>query len=238
MVSAFWLFSGMLILWGFSFLYFRAYIKRRTGAERILGAFRDEVDQLVAEINQATDRDLSLIEDRIISLRRLLDDTDKRIKLQHTELERQNAGVEAYAALGKRYVVKNGPLPYTGLPAREAGPAENVDGGAGPAREAIPAESVDGGVNPAREAGPARSVDGGADSERGGADEAGRVFGGHAVPRFIRSSIQIKPKEAPFSEQVMDLYRGGLSSEIIAGKLGSTIAEVDLVIALAEQRMP
>jgi hypothetical protein len=34
----------------------------------------------------------------------------------------------------------------------------------------------------------------------------------------------------------MDLYRGGLSSEIIAGKLGSTIAEVDLVIALSERR--
>jgi hypothetical protein len=74
------------------------------------------------------------------------------------------------------------------------------------------------------------------------AGEAGPVFGevplSPSRPRFIRSSIQVEPKEAPFAEKVIDLYRGGFSPEIIAGKLGSTIAEVDLVIALAEQRTP
>ncbi|MDR0389382.1 MAG: hypothetical protein LBH73_04885 [Spirochaetaceae bacterium] len=217
MVSAFWVFSGVLILWGISFLYFRSYIKRLTGAERILGKFRDEVDQLVAEINAATDRDLSLIEDRINSLRKFLDDADRRIKLQHTELKRRSAEEEAYAALGKRHVVK---LPSAVPPVRlEPRPAETF---APPARpEQLPAEI----------SGPHPAV-----------DEAGPVPGAipaaelPRLPRFVRSSIQIEPKEAPFAERVMDLYQGGFSAEIIAGKLGSTIAEVDLVIALAEQQ--
>ncbi|MDR1212043.1 MAG: hypothetical protein LBK40_07425 [Spirochaetaceae bacterium] len=187
MNGAYWVFSGVLILWALSFLYFRSYIKRRTASGRILTAFRDEVDQLVAEINAATDRDLSLIEDRVTSLRGLLDDADKRIKLQHTELERHNAQADAYAALGRRYVVKNGPVPAPESPAPEQ------------------------------------------------PDETGPVPGAPSQtrrPRFIRSSIQIEPKEAPFAERVMDLYRGGFSPGLIAGKLGSTIAEVDLVIAL------
>ncbi|MDR1178487.1 MAG: hypothetical protein LBK64_06645 [Spirochaetaceae bacterium] len=176
-----------------TFLYFRSYIKRRTAAGRILTAFRDEVDQLVAEINAATDRDLSLIEDRVTSLRRLLDDADKRIKLQHTELERHNTQADAYAALGRRYVVKNGPVPFS-PPAPEQDNAPEQD---------APDEAV-----PVPEASPVPR------------------------PRFIRSSIQIEPKETSFAEQVMDLYRGGFAPDLIAGKLGSTIAEVDLVIAL------
>jgi hypothetical protein len=193
---AYWIFTGVLALWALSFLYFRSYINRRTAASRILGVFRDEVDQLVAEINAATDRDLSLIEDRVNTLRAFLDDADRRIKLQHTELERRGAEAEAYAALGRRYVVKNGPPPPETPP--PGAPAPEQDAQDAPPEAALPDRR----------------------------------------PRFIRSSLQVEPKEAPFAEQVMDLHRGGFSPEIIAGKLGSTIAEVDLVIALAGQRTP
>jgi hypothetical protein len=217
MVSAYWVFSALLILWGFTFLYFRSYIKRRTSADRILGKFRDEVDQLVAEINEATDRDLSLIEDRINKLRRLLEDADKRIKIQQSESEKRGAEAEAYAALGRRYVVKT---PFAaGVP--EPGRSERGPDGSSANVKSPEPERIASGAGPVF-----------------GELPASQASAAQPRPRFIRSSIQVEPKEAPFAEKVMDLYRGGFSPEIIAAKLGSTIAEVELVIALAEQRMP
>jgi hypothetical protein len=50
-------------------------------------------------------------------------------------------------------------------------------------------------------------------------------------PRFIRSTVQIE-REAPFGEQVMNLHRAGISAELIAARLGATVSEVELVIAL------
>lgn len=53
------------------------------------------------------------------------------------------------------------------------------------------------------------------------------------VARFMRSQLQVAPKEAPFAERVAELHRAGFSSEIIATRLGKTVGEVELAIALS-----
>lgn len=90
-----------LILCCFFFLYFRGYIKRRTAAEELLAEYRTEVLRLIAEIDAATDRDALLVEERIKTLKSLLDDTDKRIAVYARELERGRSGAALYSSLGR-----------------------------------------------------------------------------------------------------------------------------------------
>lgn len=70
-----------------------------------------------------------------------------------------------------------------------------------------------------------------ADIERGDAPRAGE--GGMPV---IRKSVEAIETAATPAERIIVMWEKGLSPEIIAPKLGMTIAEVDLVIAMEEQR--
>jgi hypothetical protein len=96
-----------LVVWTLFFLYFRNYLRRRTGSRRILEEFQEEVEKLIAEINAATDRDLTLIEDRIGSLKNILADADKRISVYKKESEKRTMHDRSYAELGKKTIIKN-----------------------------------------------------------------------------------------------------------------------------------
>ncbi len=91
-----------LVLWAISFIYLRYYVSHRTSHEKILSDLQNEVGRLVADIDAATDRDLSLIEDRVKALKALLDDTDRRIVSYRRELDRRVTEEQAYAELGRR----------------------------------------------------------------------------------------------------------------------------------------
>ncbi len=116
MDGSFFISLAGLGLWAASFLYFRWYLKRRTGSERILEEFGDEVDKLIADIDAATDRDVALVEDRVKTLRSLLEDVDRRIAAFGKEVDRRSLEERAYAELGRR----KGQLPP---PADSAAPA-------------------------------------------------------------------------------------------------------------------
>lgn len=200
--------ASSLVLWAASFLYFRSYLKNRTRPERILSDLRDEVDKLIAEIDATTDRDVQLVEDRIKALRALLDDADKRIGVLRREAERRGAEERAYAEFGRRQ------RPYGDVAA--TAPAMPPV----PPPVAPPAASTEAGPQPVK----AR-----------GTDSAPTLFSEPttAVPRFARAAEQIPPKEPPFAERVGELHRAGFSSELIAARLGKTVGEVDLAIALS-----
>jgi len=102
MDGSFFISLAGLGLWAASFLYFRWYLKRRTGSDRILADFGDEVDKLIADIDAATDRDVALVEDRIKSLRTILEDADRRIAALGKETDRRFTEERAYAELGRR----------------------------------------------------------------------------------------------------------------------------------------
>ena len=85
----------------FSFFYFRSYLKRRTGHERILSELRAEVEIILRSIDETTDRDISLIEDREIKLKALLDETEKRLKVYIREMEKHYSPQDAPALPAK-----------------------------------------------------------------------------------------------------------------------------------------
>ena len=86
----------------FSFFFFRHYLKRRTGQERILSELREEVNNIVLSLDEKTDRDISLIEEREKALRSLLDEIDKRLKVYIRELGKRREDEAAHAALAAK----------------------------------------------------------------------------------------------------------------------------------------
>ncbi|MDR2758464.1 MAG: hypothetical protein LBB78_03700 [Spirochaetaceae bacterium] len=216
------LFSSIsLILCGFSFVFFRAYLRRRTGTERILGEFREEADKLIAEIDAITDRDAALVGERIKTLRTLLEDVDRRIAVYNREVNREKKQEAAYVELGlKRSVLSTGETPSSGI--KSPSPPE------------VPPEKK-GSETTLNQPTPESSDISGVISKPQKNDRNGKGAS-PGEPRFIRSPIAIQPKPPSFAEQVEKMAGAGLSSELIASRLGTTLAEVDLTIALLHHK--
>jgi hypothetical protein len=191
--------AASLLICGFSFIYFQAYLRRRTGAKRILAEFEEEADKIIATIDVAADRDITLVEERIKSLKAILETADRRIAACARELDSRAAQEAAYAALGASAGRQMSPAPRTG---KVVSPADSSPGaGMGPAPDAH-SETISLPLS----------------------------------PRFIRSPTPVKPKPRPLTERVSELSRNGLSPEAIAARLGVTISEVDLALAVGERR--
>ncbi|MDR0730977.1 MAG: hypothetical protein LBF63_04855 [Treponema sp.] len=102
-----------LVLCAVFFVYAHLYIRRRTSRESLLAAYREEVDRLIAEIDHATDRDTQLVEERITALRKILEETDRRIALMSRDVEKRRSAAELYTALGTRRPAASAPAEQT-----------------------------------------------------------------------------------------------------------------------------
>jgi hypothetical protein len=214
------IFSVTLVVWTLAFLYFRNFLRRRTGSRRILEEFQEEVDKIIAEIDSATDRGLTLMDDRIASLKNLLEETDRRISVYKKESERKTMHEHAYAELGKKVFVKSEDKISSIFD------SENVSGFSESTRNREKQETsfFD------------TSVYQSSEKSESDAQLHSDAQLSNEVPRFIRSSIRVEAK-TPFAEQVMQLSQAGFSNELIAKKLGAAIAEVELVMNLAERKL-
>ena len=79
------------ILIVFVFVYFHIYISLKIKSNSILRKFRGEVDKTIIEINQATDRNINIIEIKIESLNRIIKEVDERIEILDQRLLGFNA---------------------------------------------------------------------------------------------------------------------------------------------------
>jgi predicted membrane metal-binding protein len=200
------IFSGAsLVLCGFFFIYFTFYIKRRTDRANILADYQDEVNKLIADIDSATDRDLTLVENRITALKKLLEDVDKRIAVLSREQDRKQNSNAVYTSLGRQIKVT----------VREPEGPVLVDKSS-PAQAA----SVSRGSPPEKE--PAVTVAGNT------LDVVNTIGGG--------TSPGPEPKESSFAERVTELFRAGFAPDLIAARLGVSLSEVELAIAVSRPR--
>jgi uncharacterized coiled-coil DUF342 family protein len=71
----------LFVFWIISFFALRAYIKKRSGKGVLLAELTDEVRGLEAELNRITERDASLIEERVAVLRQQLKEADEKTAL-------------------------------------------------------------------------------------------------------------------------------------------------------------
>jgi hypothetical protein len=233
--------AGLLIS-GFSFIYLLGYLRRRTGARRILEEFEEEVNKLIAGIDAAADRDITLLEDRSAAIKAMLETLDRRIAAYARELERrekQGAALDAlafgngqgartegaYAALGR------GLRSSLRIDAPESLAAAS-SGAEPPVVPPSPASSDPAGSS--ESAGPPSLAE---PSDPAGPDVGPAPESPSLWPQFTRSANPVRPK-APLSEQAQELYRNGFSPETIAIRLGATVAEINLALALAQPDAP
>ena len=87
----------------FTFVYLRSYMKRRTHLDylknTVISEITVEVNQLLKDIDETTERDISLIEERQKQLKALLDDIDKRLDVYIREMDLRKEAGEAYSSL-------------------------------------------------------------------------------------------------------------------------------------------
>jgi hypothetical protein len=57
-----------------------------------------------------------------------------------------------------------------------------------------------------------------------------------AAPPFVRAERQAAPEPKPINEHIRDLARAGFSASVIASKLGISISEAELALALLERK--
>ena len=100
------------------FIYLKWYVQNRTSASGVLKETRievkkwiNEVNLSIADINSVTDRNLQLVEDKILKLNEIIEDTDKRISVYVKEVEKSRTSEALYTQLGRgvRAAIHNTP---------------------------------------------------------------------------------------------------------------------------------
>lgn len=96
------------------FLYLKNKIERAITSEEWISKIRDEIDELVLEMNQTAERNVALLENRIKTLEKLLENADKKMLIMQKESEKSDLSRQVYSHLKKSAV----------LPAEELTPSQ------------------------------------------------------------------------------------------------------------------
>jgi hypothetical protein len=121
----------------------RDRVRRATSAATQIAELRDEVSRLVVELNQTTERNVALLEDRIAGLSELLGAADRKMALLAREIEKHDVGAKVYGRLAPASPPASPQQPALSVelsePKRAGALAENRQPGASSIQE--PAES-------------------------------------------------------------------------------------------------
>ena len=205
------------------FLFVRSRIRKALEAEGLQEKLREEMGQLVRDLNQTTDRNITLLEDAVRELKAAVVEADRRAVVLQREAERRITEDAVYDRFGRmRSDIRKAEAP--GIPES----ADEASAGSSPpvrrhAPQLVkPAESEPSSVpeQSRPDSRPARIVP---------------EVPAPGIPFVTFSSTPIRSKP-PLKEEVLSLNRRGISSELIAAKLGITVAEVELIVSLEEQR--
>jgi len=92
---------GALAIAGYFIVYLilKAKLKHFVDPKAILESIREEVDRIIVELNSTTDRNITLLEDKVQSLSTLLEQADKKIGILRREIEKHELGSKVYSEL-------------------------------------------------------------------------------------------------------------------------------------------
>lgn len=92
---------GALAIAGYFIVYLilKARLNKSVDPKAILESIREEVDRIIVELNSTTDRNITLLEDKVQSLTTLLEQADKKIGILRREIEKHELSVKVYSEL-------------------------------------------------------------------------------------------------------------------------------------------
>jgi hypothetical protein len=199
---------------GFFIIWFRikSKVRRYLELENLLEGVREEARALVLELNETADRNVSLVEDRMLSLRKLLDEADRRMGVVHREFEKRDMEREVYTKLNRRRPIVPGAARLI-VPevTRSASDVSRDESSSPAAPNGVPESPITLNL-------------GSTDEEKGQVIPEVKISADFIVPSMTKR------------EEALDLYRRGISAELIAAKLGVTVAEIELLIEIEERR--
>jgi hypothetical protein len=236
--------SVTVALCGALLIYTRRHFRKLENSREIVQEVREEINQLVVELNQVTDRNVGIVEDRVASLRTLVSEVDKKIMLLSREREKHGMSTRVYDQL-KRSARFAGGGTSDGRPddatRRDAAEREDGDAASEAGADRRPNGLQTGERGPdsgARRSAPSDrnstgglggEADGGRESGRGGDRDGGSDAGssGEAGKDVQRGSKQAR---------VLEMYRQGFDAKMIASRLGASLGEVELIISIGERK--
>jgi transposase len=138
-----WLALGIsLVAIAVALVVMRRMIDKRAGSAAVLDEIKREVGAILTELNQTTERNIELIEDRIAELQKLIEQADRRLTTLRREYRRSEASDVTYSKLKPRSVPSIGPEPEPETAKREE------DRAAGGARSEEPQRAGNKGSEP------------------------------------------------------------------------------------------
>jgi hypothetical protein len=214
--------GGLLLV----YVLLRDRVRRATSAEAQISEIRDEVSRLVVELNQTTDRNIALVEDRISSLNEQLSVADKKIGLLRREIEKHDVGTQVYSRLAETRPRPSPPVPPLSVELSE--------------KPVPPEDERAAGLREWREPAPERAP---AASARGIAGRQETVVGaqGEARPEAPASAQRAaapgrREEAGDLRDRVMLLFRSGFAAPLIASRVGVPLGEVELIISLEQRK--
>jgi len=208
-------FGGLLIV----YLLLRDRVRRATSSDSRIAEIRDEVSRLLVELNQATDRNIALMEDKITVLNEAISTADKKIGLLRRETEKHDVGSQIYSRLAEGRPHR---APVTAPPQAEAVRVER------PVAESAGYRGAE--VRQAAAAAAPLAVE---LSER--AELRGEWS--ETAPRYSADSAEQQSGGVPdVRQRVVLLARAGFSPSLIASRVGVPLGEVELIISLEQRK--
>lgn len=207
----------------FIFLYFKRKVFQVLELDEVVAKARQEVGALVAELNLAADRSVSLLEDRTSQASAAVERAEKAI----LALDRKASGMDRergiYDRLSRaRPLYREGPLAAEPASAPVLGRASAEGDDSRTASAPSGAEAAESLQRTASD----RDV---AHSARDPAHDA-------PLPEVRGSEEPVLTGKTP-AEKAVELWKQGFSAQIIGHKTGMALSEINLAIAMEEQRL-
>ena len=86
------------------FYYLKRRIDKAVSSEAWISRVRDEIDELILEMNQTAERNVALLENRVKILEKLLEEADRKLLLFQKEKEKSDLSRQVYSHLKKNTV--------------------------------------------------------------------------------------------------------------------------------------
>ncbi len=98
-----------IIAWAIIIPLLNRRISRAQRMPEVLERMRAEVQGVIVEMNQTTERNVELLEDRIAQIGELLAQADRRLGVLKREAEKQDSAAQVYSQLGRQKSVPASP---------------------------------------------------------------------------------------------------------------------------------